>query len=141
MIYFNKGLIRMTLMSKTIYPRFNDNISKEELQKFYLPSIEEIDLARSKVRGKERVYLFLLNLKVFKNLNYFVEESEVPYKITRLVKSKLRIDKNNNITLSEKTIGKYRKDIKQDLNVISDSSHIKNLVIDTVEKYEPLMEK
>lgn len=140
MIYFNKGLIRMTLISKTIYPRFNDNISKEELQRFYLPSIEEIDLARSKVRGKEHVYLFLLNLKVFQNLHYFVEESEIPYKITRLVKSKLGIDKNKNITLSEKTIGKYRKDIRQNLNVISDSNHIKNLVIDTVEKYEPLME-
>jgi hypothetical protein len=57
----------MILISKTIYPRFNDNISKEELQKFYLPSIEKINLARSKVRGNEHVYLFLVHLKIFQN--------------------------------------------------------------------------
>lgn len=42
--------------------------------------------------------------------------------------------------MRKKTIGKYRKYIKQNLNVLSDSNYIKNLVIDTIEKYEPLLE-
>lgn len=130
----------MTLISKTIYPKFNDKISKEELQKCYLPSKEEINLARSKVRGNEHLYLFLINLKVFQNLYYFVDESKIPSKITGFIKSKLKLGKNSQITISEKTIGKYRKDIKQSLNIISDSNYIKNLVFSTVEKYEPLME-
>lgn len=128
----------MTLISKTIYPRFNSKISKEELQKNYLPSKEEIDLALTKARGKEHIALFLIHLKVFQNLHYFVDDSEIPYKITKYIKIKLKVDKDIHILPSKRTVEKYKRDIRQALNVITDSNIIKKLVIDSVEMYEPI---
>ncbi|MGL4912629.1 MAG: Tn3 family transposase, partial [Romboutsia sp.] len=130
----------MTLISKTIYPKFNNKISQEELEKNYLPSRNEINLARNKVKGKENLYIFLINLKVFQNLHYFVDESEIPFKITRFIKASLKMDKYKDIIANEKTVSRYRKYIRQTLNINYDSNYIKELVLDTVEKHEPMME-
>lgn len=130
----------MTLLSKTIYPKFNNKISPEELEKNYLPSRDEINIARNKVKGKENLYIFLINLKVFQNLHYFVDESEIPFKITRFIKASLKMDKYKYIVANEKTVSRYRKYIRQTLNVNYDSNYIKALVLDTVEKHEPMME-
>ncbi|MDK2587516.1 Tn3 family transposase [Romboutsia sedimentorum] len=130
----------MTLESKTIYPKFNNKISMEELQSNYLPSKDEINLANSKVKGKENLYIFLINLKVFQNLHYFVDESEIPFKITRFIKSSIKIDKYKPIVPNEKTVSRYRKYIRQTLNINYNSNCIKTLVLDTVEKHEPMME-
>lgn len=130
----------MTLISKTIYPKFNNKISQDELERCYLPSRDEINLARNKVKGKENLYIFLINLKVFQNLHYFVDEIEIPFKITRFIKARLKMDKYKNIVANEKTVSRYRKYIRQTLNVNYDSNYIKELALDTVEKHEPMME-
>lgn len=56
---------------------------------------------RGKVRGNEHIYL--VNLKIFQNLHYFINECQIPHTITKFLKSKLKIDKNEQVTLSKKT--------------------------------------
>ena len=54
----------MVLIEKTIYTRFNKNISKLELIDYYTPADKEINLAYISTNGQSQVCIFLVLLKI-----------------------------------------------------------------------------
>ncbi|MFX0548174.1 DUF4158 domain-containing protein [Hathewaya histolytica] len=61
----------MTLIERTIYPRFNKVISKNELIKLYTPYDEDITIAYKYAKELPNITVFIIMLKTFKVLNYF----------------------------------------------------------------------
>lgn len=82
----------------TIYPRFKKNISKKELNILYTPTSDEISLAqrkrqgRSKKTGNYNHLYFLVMLKTYQRLGYFVLLNDVPYKIIKHIALKIQIN-------------------------------------------------
>ena len=135
-----KGLIFVALIHRTIYPRFNKVISKNELIKCYTPSDEDISLAYKHVKGLPQIGVFLIMLKSFKKLNYFPSYKTIPIKIIGHIKASISIDDNTDISVSEKTLQKYRHIIRDYLNVLDNKKYIEDLIIKTVEEFELIME-
>lgn len=73
----------MPSIQETAYPRLKSNLTSRELDKLYSPTPEEITLTKTKARNSLSQLGFLIMLKTFQCLNYFIPVSEVPPVITR----------------------------------------------------------
>lgn len=69
----------MALIDRTIYPRIPKKMKILQLNKLYTPSWKEIQFANSFIRGDIlQVCVFLITMKVFQNINYFIKFDLVP---------------------------------------------------------------
>ncbi|MGD9212422.1 MAG: DUF4158 domain-containing protein [Desulfobacteraceae bacterium] len=68
----------MPALKETAYPYFPQNIKQAELERIYTPTEKEIAYARSFTRTEEAEYCFLVLLKNFQRLGYFVKATSVP---------------------------------------------------------------
>lgn len=66
---------------ETAYPRLKSNPSATELDSVYTPSKEENKLARQVARSETARLGFLVLLKTFQRLGYFIQLHEVPQAI------------------------------------------------------------
>ncbi|MES2356236.1 MAG: Tn3 family transposase [Pseudomonadota bacterium] len=64
--------------SDTAYPRLKSNINASDLAHWYTPSPEELIFCDSIVRGPNTRLGFLLALKTFQRLGYFLTSNEIP---------------------------------------------------------------
>ncbi|MGU8559755.1 Tn3 family transposase [Clostridium perfringens] len=130
----------MVLIEKTIYPRFNKNITKSELIDYYTPSDKEINLAYRNTNGQSQVCIFLVFLKSFEKLKYFPKYNSIPKKIFKYIQDTLLLNIESDINISEKTLQRYKHIIRRFLNIKNNKVNRNNLIINTVEKFEPITE-
>lgn len=130
----------MALINKTIYPKLKKVLTQEELSKFFTPTEDEITFAKSEVKGDLNVFSFLIYLKTFQALNYFPMVDEIPISLIRHMKEILHIRKKIKPEFKERSITRYKKSIRNYLNVISDRDIILELTNDAVSEYEPTLE-
>ncbi|NJR46412.1 MAG: DUF4158 domain-containing protein [Hyellaceae cyanobacterium CSU_1_1] len=74
----------MTSIERTAYPRFKPNPSNKELIELYTPTEAEIKLATSKTRSYDGQFSFLVMLKTFQRLGYFVNLSSSPVPLSTI---------------------------------------------------------
>lgn len=73
---------------ETAYPRLKSSITEKELQQHYTPNQEELALSLSCANGTTGRLSFLVLLKTFQRLGYFVMLSDVPERlVTHLAKT------------------------------------------------------
>lgn len=130
----------MSLIERTIYPRINKAITKNELINYYTPSNEEINLVNTYVKDLSKICVFLTMLKLFKRFRYFPNYNSIPDKVITYIKESLSMSYIDNLGVTEKTIQRYKQIIRVELNIKSDKEYIKSLIIKTVEEFEPLMD-
>lgn len=75
----------MPTIQETAYPRLKTSLSEQELAVVYMPTSDEIALARSATRGDTPFLGFLVLLKTFQRLGYFVLLSQVPTTIVEYI--------------------------------------------------------
>ena len=68
----------MTAIHETAYPRLKSSITERDLIEVYSPSTAERDLARKASKGHNARLGFLVLLKTFQRLGYFVMLDGVP---------------------------------------------------------------
>lgn len=64
--------------SDTAYPRLKTGFNTGELERWYSPTPEERDFCAKVVRGESNRFGFLLTLKTFQCLGYFVTSDQIP---------------------------------------------------------------
>ena len=79
----------MPEIHETAYPRLNSSVSDKDLKEVYTPSAAEIDLASEVARGRNAKLYFLVLLKTFQRLGYFVQLRDVPRRIVSHISGKL----------------------------------------------------
>ncbi|MBA3438385.1 MAG: Tn3 family transposase [Pyrinomonadaceae bacterium] len=70
---------------ETAYPRLKHSVSERELQEFYGPSVDELAIATEAARGVEHKICFLILLKTFQRLGYFVQLRDIPKPIVEYI--------------------------------------------------------
>ena len=90
-------------MHETVYPRFKSNISEKELNDIYTPTQAEIKFSREVTRGENARFCFLIMLKSFQRLGYFVAPVNIPQTIIQ------HISTITNIVISSGDIENYNK--------------------------------
>lgn len=75
----------MPSIEETAYPRLKSNPSSEALETLYMPTAEEIALAKRIGRGEMANVTFLVLLKTFQVVGYPIQLSQVPSAIVRKV--------------------------------------------------------
>jgi hypothetical protein len=66
------------LASDTAYPRLKTSFNSGELERWYSPTPEEYKFYEKVVRGQSNRFGFLLILKTFQRLGYFVTSNQIP---------------------------------------------------------------
>ena len=66
------------LASDTAYPRLKTSFNSGELERWYSPTPEEYKFCEKVVRGQSNRFGFLLILKTFQRLGYFVTSDQIP---------------------------------------------------------------
>jgi TnpA family transposase len=82
----------MPTIQETAYPRLKGSVSTVDLAAIYTPTPQEIALARKITRGGTAYLGFLILLKTFQRLGYFVPLSQVPTVIIEHIASLIQID-------------------------------------------------
>jgi TnpA family transposase len=72
------GCCRLPTIHDTAYPRLKISISEKELNEIYTPTADEFDLAHSLTHSTAMRIGFLVLLKTFQRLGYFVPTHKVP---------------------------------------------------------------
>ncbi len=67
------------------------------MNRIYTPTSEEIKFARKSTRGSNSTLYFLVKMKTFRRLGYFVPINDIPKRIIRHIASKLNIGKVPNL--------------------------------------------
>ena len=111
----------MLSKSDTAYPRFKSLISQKDLEQYYTPTAEELTFCRGKTRGKESFLGFVVLLKTFQRLGYFVKFVEIPKLIFAHIASSLKI------TSSIRSMKRYEKQStrQKHLNLIREYLKVK----------------
>jgi len=68
----------MPTIQETAYPRLKSTVSAADLVAIYTPTLEDLTLAKQITRGKPAYLGFLILLKTFQRLGYFVPVKQVP---------------------------------------------------------------
>ncbi len=68
----------MPTTHETAYPRLKTNVTSQDLAAVYTPSAEELALADQLTKGAAAKLGFLVTLKTFQRLGYFVYLANVP---------------------------------------------------------------
>ncbi|WP_202976491.1 DUF4158 domain-containing protein [Anaerophilus nitritogenes] len=130
----------MGLIERTIYPKLANKISRKELIQEYTPSSDELNVVYSSFKNGNKVFTFIVLLKVFKKLRYFPKLTDIPTEIIEYIKSKLNLMDTVSIENSRNIIYEYQRKIREQLSIVSDKKCIKNIIVKTVQEYEPIME-
>lgn len=90
----------MANIHDTAYPRFKDNINEKDLINLYTPKPMEILFVNEVTRSHNNRLIFLIMLKIYQRLGYFVNLTDVPKVIITHIAGTLNI--NNDIKNFEK---------------------------------------
>ena len=72
----------MSSVHETAYPRFKQNVTDQELDEVYTPSLEELKFVHQHVNSSKEQLALLVLLKTGQRLGYFIPPSDVPSNIT-----------------------------------------------------------
>lgn len=81
----------MPSIAETAYPRLKNQISSKELLEVYTPTEDELKLANRSTKGAVAKLGFLVLLKTFQRLGYFVRVENVPASIIKHIASCAKI--------------------------------------------------
>ncbi len=71
----------MPSVHETAYPRLKSSLTTQELADIYTPTSAEIEVADKVAKGQTAKLCFLILLKTFQRLGYFVQLRDVPSQI------------------------------------------------------------
>ena len=71
----------MASIERTAYPRFMVPLSEDELDQFYKPSVDELNLVNAKAHGDRQRLTFLVLLKTLQRLGYLPAPKSIPAQI------------------------------------------------------------
>ncbi|MEL6500907.1 MAG: DUF4158 domain-containing protein, partial [Cyanobacteria bacterium J06623_1] len=73
----------MPTVAETAYPRLKNQVREKELTEIYTPTPEELNLASQHTRKGATKLGFLVLLKTFQRLGYFVAPTTIPNAIVK----------------------------------------------------------
>jgi hypothetical protein len=82
----------------TSYPRLKSSITERELERYYTPSQAELALSLSCANGNTSRLSFLVLLKTFQRLGYFVMLSDVPERLVAHLTKMIKLKKMPSLT-------------------------------------------
>ncbi|MCP3926284.1 MAG: Tn3 family transposase [Desulfobacterales bacterium] len=129
-------------LKDTVYPRFKKNINQKELDEIYTPSKEEISFSQKTTRGKIANLCFLIMLKIFQRLGYFVQINSVPQIIVNHIAKKLYIKEIKDLSYysQSKTRHRHMSLIRSYLNIIPYGKESIKIIEDTINKAASIKE-
>ncbi len=95
----------MPTCAETAYPRLKNQIREKELREIYTPTREELNLASQHTRKGSTQLGFLVLLKTFQRLGYFVSPSNVPSAIVKHITKCAALDCPASVLASYETSG------------------------------------
>jgi len=128
----------MISITKTAYPRFKKNYSKEELVQFFQPSEPDLHFINKHTRKNELKLTLMTLLKSHQHLGYFPNLLSVPKSIQYYLASCLGFSKDLELVApadnNKSTFYRYRQVIRIYLGVFSWSDEAANIVGGTIRK-------
>ena len=87
----------MPSVHETAYPRLKSNFTAKELQEIYTPTKEEVKFALLHTRTTNTRLNFLILLKTFQRLGYFIPLQSVPQPLVKHIAEQMKLSVAPNI--------------------------------------------
>ena len=129
-----KGENNLVSIDRTAYPRLKRNFTTKELKEIYIPTIEEKSLAKESTRGESNRLIFIVLLKTFQRLGYFIKINKIPQSLINYIALNLGIKVNFKLTISDGSLYKYHQIIRNYFKVKSYSKVANRLMLECVYK-------
>jgi hypothetical protein len=128
----------MPYIEKTIYPRFSDEfLSPLNIKEYFLPTDEEIHFVHRHARTEQGILNLLILLKTHQFLGQTISLSKIPMPIQKYLQGYLNLSKDvlpfEEQTLHKASIHRYRKAIRNFLQVKPWSDDVKTIIIKLLE--------
>ena len=106
-------------ISDTAYPRLKSSFNAGELERWYTPTQDERELCAQYVRGEKNRFGFLLMLKTFQRLGYFITSVDMPDAIIgHIVQTELQAEHRKMLALYD--ISRTRKLHRRNYSSVSE---------------------
>ena len=111
----------MVEIEKTAYPRLSQHkkLSDKTLTTIYTPSVDEILLAEKYTKDPVNKLRFLILLKIFQRLGYFLFPEKIPTEIKTHIAQCLQLPENMEINYSNKATFHSHKQIIRNLLMVN----------------------
>lgn len=93
----------MPSISETAYPRYKSNFTQKELNDIYTPSQNEVDFAVRVTKGDMAKLCFIVMLKSYQRLGFFIPVKEIPTQIAQHIAESLNMTLIPNIDNYDKS--------------------------------------
>lgn len=127
----------MSNISNTVYPVLKLNYSEKELFEIFTPTQNDLLLASKITKKRQTKLCFLITLKCFQKLGYFVVTTKIPKiiiqhisKVTQLYISNAQIESYSISNTRERHI----QEIRRILKVIPYDSNARHLIVESIAK-------
>ena len=114
----------MPILKDTAYPQFRKNITVDELNEYYTPTEDELLYVNNFIRSKESELCFLILLKSFQRLGYFIPTNSVPRAISKHIAQVV------NYNFSVKILKKYELSRNKKIHLQKIRSYLKIRPVD-----------
>src|SRR5262249_19817721 len=114
-----QGVLTMTAIERTAYPRFKRSLSAKDLAEIYTPSAQDYAFVCQAARKPQLRLNLMVLLKVFQRLGYFPRLSDVPAIAVQHIQAAMHLDPA--LTLhypSSRTMRAHHQAIRTYLQVI-----------------------
>lgn len=96
----------------------NKAIAQKTLESCYVLTKNDLDHIDKHIRGNKLRFNFAVQLKIFRNLGYFIGINEVPPSILQFIKKQLKLPYNLQLSYDHpKTLSRHRESIRKYLQV------------------------
>ncbi|SFP68381.1 Tn3 family transposase [Salibacterium halotolerans] len=131
----------MSSIDRTAYPRFKLNFSKNELNKVYTPTLEELQWIRSIARGSSSALNLTVLLKCFQNLGYFPRLDDIPHVIITHIRDDLHLDNRASVGYqNHRTLYRHYRSIREYVNVRPFGRQAQRVAMDAIRQSAETMD-
>jgi TnpA family transposase len=127
-------------IERTAYPRLKRHFIRKELTDAYTPTLQEIEFARTVSRGPGAVLSFVVTLKVFQRLGYFLAPARIPVVIVNHVSSCLQIPPDTRPDSSLRSDRRYQQKIRTYLNISPYGKQSRHIAVKAVSEAALVMD-
>ena len=109
--------LSMTVIERTAYPQLSSHPTTRELTECYTPTSEEVEVAQVHTRTQAGLLAWVMMLKTFQVLKYFVNPPEIPQAIIEHLRTHLKLPASLSGLPPERSLRRYQEQIRAYLGV------------------------
>ena len=130
----------MTVIERTIYPRFTRTPSAKEVRALYTPVPADRAFVEKHARGPAQKFSLMIMLKVYQRLHYFPDLQTIPGPVIGHIRSEMKYPDDLVPDIASATLYRYYLTIREQVDLKGQSKETRHTAVAAMHKAAQVME-